>query len=127
MTYFYHYFCCISIKLMFYTKIFANDMVCCYSQGVIYLHDSDVVYHGDLRPTKCLVDSRWVLQLSGFRLHKFRRSESQSSVMDTEKESSNFNSSNDCNNLLPNRSEQVNNDEDDDSVNQLQIYCKFII
>ena len=34
----------------------------------MYIHESELEYHGNLKSTKCLVDSRWVLQISGFHL-----------------------------------------------------------
>ena len=37
-------------------------------QGMIFLHDSEIVSHGNLRPSNCLVDSRWVLQITDFGL-----------------------------------------------------------
>lgn len=41
-------------------------------RGIIYLHDSLIGYHGNLKVTNCLVDSRWVLKLSDFGLQVFR-------------------------------------------------------
>lgn len=42
---------------------------------MIYLHDSDIISHGNLRSSNCLVDSRWVLQISDFGLHEFKGAE----------------------------------------------------
>ena len=39
---------------------------------MIFLHDSEIVSHGNLRPSNCLVDSRWVLQIADFGLHNLK-------------------------------------------------------
>lgn len=44
----------------------------CQHQGMIYLHDSVIVSHGNLTSRTCLVDSRWVLQITDFGLHEFK-------------------------------------------------------
>ncbi|VDP70342.1 unnamed protein product [Echinostoma caproni] len=45
-------------------------------RGLTFLHDSDLCYHGNLKSTNCVVDSRWVLKLTDFGLTAFRSGES---------------------------------------------------
>lgn len=38
-----------------------------------YLHMSSIKSHGNLKPTNCLVDSRFVLKITDYGLHEFKR------------------------------------------------------
>lgn len=52
--------------------MFVSSLVSDLLKGLAYLHDSEIMSHGNLRSTNCLVDSRWVLQISDFGLHEFK-------------------------------------------------------
>lgn len=38
---------------------------------MIYIHDSELKFHGKLKSSNCVVDSRWVLKLTDYGLQKF--------------------------------------------------------
>uniref|UniRef100_A0A3P8VRS1 Guanylate cyclase n=1 Tax=Cynoglossus semilaevis TaxID=244447 RepID=A0A3P8VRS1_CYNSE len=42
-------------------------------QGMEFIHKSNMKYHGNLKPTTCLVDSRLQIKLSGFGLWEFKK------------------------------------------------------
>ena len=41
-------------------------------QGMIYLHDSSIGCHGNLKSSNCLVDSRWTVKVSDFGLKELK-------------------------------------------------------
>lgn len=49
-------------------------------QGVIYLHESPIRFHGSLCTSNCLVDSRWVVKLTDFGLFAFKQGIEESSA-----------------------------------------------
>ncbi|PSN36852.1 Guanylate cyclase 32E [Blattella germanica] len=53
-------------------NMFVSSLVSDILKGMIYLHDSEILSHGNLRSSNCLVDSRWVLQITDFGLHEFK-------------------------------------------------------
>uniref|UniRef100_A0AAN0LJ60 Multifunctional fusion protein n=3 Tax=Arthropoda TaxID=6656 RepID=A0AAN0LJ60_9ACAR len=55
--------------------MFIASLVADLIKGLIYLHYTENIAHGDLKSSNCLVDSRWVLQITGFGLDKFRSGE----------------------------------------------------
>ncbi|XP_071439399.1 guanylate cyclase 32E [Hetaerina americana] len=54
-------------------NMFVASLVGDILRGMIFLHDSPIRSHGSLKPSNCLVDSRWVLKIADFGLHAFKR------------------------------------------------------
>lgn len=53
-------------------QMFIASLVADILRALIYLHESEIISHGNLRSSNCLVDSRWVCQISDFGLHEFK-------------------------------------------------------
>ncbi|CAH0719630.1 unnamed protein product, partial [Brenthis ino] len=52
--------------------MFVASLVADLLRGLTYLHDSALISHGNLTSSNCLVDRRWVLQISDYGLHTLK-------------------------------------------------------
>ncbi|OWF46455.1 guanylate cyclase 32E-like [Mizuhopecten yessoensis] len=52
-------------------SMFIASLVFDIVRGMIYLHGSEIRYHGKLRSSNCVVDSRWVVKITDFGLNEF--------------------------------------------------------
>ncbi|XP_053204418.1 guanylate cyclase 32E-like isoform X2 [Panonychus citri] len=55
--------------------IFIASMVGDIIRGMIYLHESAIHVHGNLKSSNCLVDSRWAVKISDFGLNELKHGE----------------------------------------------------
>ena len=49
-------------------------------QGMSYLHDTNIKYHGWLKSSNVLIDSRWTVKVADYGLRLLRDGEKQNSV-----------------------------------------------
>lgn len=53
-------------------QMFVSSLVFDIMKGLIFLHDSEIISHGNLRTSNCLVDQRWCVKLTDFGLNEFK-------------------------------------------------------
>ena len=54
-----------------------NNLTSLSSQGMAYIHSTEIRSHGNLKSTNCVVDSRFVVKIADFGLHYFREKEEE--------------------------------------------------
>nr|XP_006817693.1 PREDICTED: speract receptor-like [Saccoglossus kowalevskii] len=52
--------------------MFVASLVSDIIKGMIYIHNSELKSHGNLKSSNCVVDSRWVVKITDFGLHEFK-------------------------------------------------------
>lgn len=58
----------------FYTQqLLVPSLPSCPTQGMAFLHNSIIGYHGSLKSSNCVVDSRFVLKITDYGLASFRQ------------------------------------------------------
>ena len=50
-------------------------------QGLAFLHDSDLKYHGRLKSSNVVIDGRWACKLTDYGLHDFCEGEDEDEEM----------------------------------------------
>ena len=54
-------------------NMFMASLVADLLKGMIYIHSTEIGSHGNLKSSNCVVDNRWVLQITDYGLEEFKR------------------------------------------------------
>lgn len=52
--------------------MFISSLIFDIIKGMIFLHDSEIVSHGNLHVCNCLVDKRWCVKITDYGLSEFK-------------------------------------------------------
>ncbi|XP_070555016.1 speract receptor-like [Ptychodera flava] len=53
--------------------MFLASLIADLMKGMIYIHAGPIKSHGNLKSSNCVVDHRWVLQITDYGLHEFKK------------------------------------------------------
>ncbi|XP_071836084.1 speract receptor-like isoform X2 [Apostichopus japonicus] len=54
-------------------SMFLASLIADLVKGMVYIHSSEIKTHGSLKSSNCVVDNRWVLQITDYGLQEFKK------------------------------------------------------